>query len=107
MLTSIRAGKLLKYGVLLIVVLAAATGWWLVNEHQQETESINVQLKIAELEAMQEQLEQQLLYLDSVQGKCISPEIYTSRPTKCRTADGTFVQRGEMPSGIMILPENK
>jgi len=105
--TSIRTEKFLKYGVLLIVVISAATGWWLVNEHQQETESINVQLEIAELEAMQEQLAQQLLRLDSTQGRCVSPEVYTSRPTKCRTADGTFVQRGEIPSGIMILPESK
>ena len=38
---------------------------------------------------------------------CISLDIYTSFPPKCRTFDGTFIQVGELPSNVFLIPKGK
>jgi|SRR5687768_11556415 len=38
---------------------------------------------------------------------CISPYIYTSLPPKCRTADGSFRQLGDVSSILRVPPSGK
>jgi hypothetical protein len=38
---------------------------------------------------------------------CISLNIYTSLPPKCKTADGKFLQVGEIWSNVFVAPDGK
>lgn len=38
---------------------------------------------------------------------CISLNIYTSLPAKCKTADGKFLPVGEIWSNVFVTPEGK
>jgi len=85
--------SLLRYLPLLIVMVVAIAGSWVIKDLRSGSidspEGINLQLRF------------------EAESTCLSPLIYTSLPPKCRTADGSFVQINEFPSNIILIPESK
>ena len=93
MQTSSFTKNLWRYLPLLIVMVVAIAGSWVINDLRSESndtpQGTNTQLRFES------------------QGNCISPLIYTSLPPKCRTADGSFVEITELPSNPSIIPEHR
>jgi hypothetical protein len=48
-----------------------------------------------------------LLIVSGAEDPCFTPEIYTSLPPKCRTADGSFTQTNGLPSNVFVIPQGK
>lgn len=87
MTTSKLEKRLITVLSLLVVVTASGLGMFLLDDSHQA--------------------ERALLPLVAESERCFASLIYTSLPPKCKTIDGTFVQLGEMPSGMIVLPERK
>lgn len=92
--------NLLKYVPVLIVMLVAVTGILLAkNIH-----SLNPDLQILHTQAQTELNNSEFTILSRAMRPCMSLQIYTSLPPKCRASDGSFVQFHSLPSNIITLP---
>lgn len=49
----------------------------------------------------------QPLIVRGARGSCLSPEIYTSLPPKCRTSDGSFIEAGGIAPYVILIPKSK
>jgi hypothetical protein len=102
MRTSKLAKSILNYLPVLAVIAVAMIGVLLARKPDQ-TSLASVTKTITQYSA-EEDNPMRLLF-PSETGTCLSPEIYTSLPPKCRTMDGSFIQLpGPSPDGFLIPP---
>ena len=91
------AKHVFAYLSLLIVIIAAAVGGLIIIKSPPQ------KLDAAEVPAMVQPNNSTSIQSLSGMGTCTLPNVYTSLPAKCRTADGKFIQ-GDWSSPTVLIP---
>ena len=87
--------SILKYLLLFTVMMVVVTGLFIAKDLHQ-----------AGLKFQDKAPKQVVLTIPGGTGSCTLPNVYTSLPAKCKTADGKFAQ-GTWSSPNIMVPELK